>query len=616
MTAFQELREQRVKTMRLEIGKFEVDFPYVPYPCQVDYMRHVITCLEEGRCGIFDSPTGTGKTLCLLCACFAWRDNFRMKAQSVAPLQTIVGSTNVKGSQISSARPCQESPFMPKIIYSSRTHSQLSQVIKELNKTSYKNVTLYRYIYRAKVCIMGSRDQLCINESVASEPNSVIKTHLCRAKEKVCEDSGSFTFSSKDVAGCIKEATEVLKKLMNEEEALRKEMDHSAKPFGVVDIASDDNGGMDIDLNELAHLVALLGNFEAEIDKIDLTVRDGSSQDLRLKGRTFGGSFLHELLNNSNIRSELRDPILELIDKISSYLAVYVTVDDTVKTNHNLVTLDTKNITRRPLLINHWCFSAGVGMELILRSGLRSVIITSGTLFPLDYFVQEMRMSSALTFESDYAFSSKQCVGGVLTSGPDGISLVGNYENRKNESYLSSLGSSLVNMCRVCPQGMLVFFASYSQLSACCDFWNASGVLERLKKLKRVFVETRNKEQLQILMKEFEEAATDKQKEGGAIMFAVCRGKLSEGFDFADATARTVVIIGIPYPPMLDPRVCLKKEFLNERGSKEKLTGEIWYTLEAVRTVCQAMGRAIRHKDDFGAVVLADSRYITAYTCD
>jgi hypothetical protein len=34
----------------------------------------------------------------------------------------------------------------------------------------------------------------------------------------------------------------------------------------------------------------------------------------------------------------------------------------------------------------------------------------------------------------------------------------------------------------------------------------------------------------------------------GAIYFGVCRGKVSEGIDFADNDARAVIIIGIPFP--------------------------------------------------------------------
>jgi len=44
-------------------------------------------------------------------------------------------------------------------------------------------------------------------------------------------------------------------------------------------------------------------------------------------------------------------------------------------------------------------------------------------------------------------------------------------------------------------------------------------------------------------------------EDGGSVLFAVCRGKVSEGIDFADAKARAVVITGMPYPALVDPKV-------------------------------------------------------------
>ena len=44
----------------------------------------------------------------------------------------------------------------------------------------------------------------------------------------------------------------------------------------------------------------------------------------------------------------------------------------------------------------------------------------------------------------------------------------------------------------------------------------------------------------------------------GAILMGVCRGKISEGLDFSDDAARSVVIVGIPYPQWKDPKVVLK----------------------------------------------------------
>jgi len=46
-------------------------------------------------------------------------------------------------------------------------------------------------------------------------------------------------------------------------------------------------------------------------------------------------------------------------------------------------------------------------------------------------------------------------------------------------------------------------------------------------------------------------------------MFAVCRGKISEGLDFSDDAARCVMLIGIPYPMVLDPKTILKRHYLD-----------------------------------------------------
>jgi Rad3-related DNA helicase len=54
----------------------------------------------------------------------------------------------------------------------------------------------------------------------------------------------------------------------------------------------------------------------------------------------------------------------------------------------------------------------------------------------------------------------------------------------------------------------------------------------------------------------------------GAIMMGVCRGRISEGLDFSDNLARLVLVVGIPYPQLTDPKVILKQLYLDEKARK------------------------------------------------
>jgi chromosome transmission fidelity protein 1 len=58
----------------------ERDFhhPFKPYEIQKQFMNAVYDCLEDGKVGIFESPTGTGKSLSLICGSLTWlRDHKR-----------------------------------------------------------------------------------------------------------------------------------------------------------------------------------------------------------------------------------------------------------------------------------------------------------------------------------------------------------------------------------------------------------------------------------------------------------------------------------------------------------------------------------------------------------
>ncbi|KAL6995987.1 DNA helicase [Sarracenia purpurea var. burkii] len=72
------------------IGGIGVEFPYQPYGSQLAFMGRVISTLDraqrDGHChALLESPTGTGKSLSLLCSALAWQQNHQSRNLSANP---------------------------------------------------------------------------------------------------------------------------------------------------------------------------------------------------------------------------------------------------------------------------------------------------------------------------------------------------------------------------------------------------------------------------------------------------------------------------------------------------------------------------------------------------
>ncbi|XP_021100925.1 ATP-dependent DNA helicase DDX11 isoform X2 [Heterocephalus glaber] len=64
-----------------EVGGIHFPFPFPPYSIQKDFMAELYQVLEAGKIGIFESPTGTGKSLSLICGALSWLRDFEQKKQ-------------------------------------------------------------------------------------------------------------------------------------------------------------------------------------------------------------------------------------------------------------------------------------------------------------------------------------------------------------------------------------------------------------------------------------------------------------------------------------------------------------------------------------------------------
>ncbi|RZC18397.1 Glutamate receptor 3.2 isoform D [Glycine soja] len=72
------------------IGGLQVEFPYQPYGSQFAFMARVISTLnlvqKEGHChALLKSPSGTGKSLSLLCSSLAWQHHLNLNMTISSP---------------------------------------------------------------------------------------------------------------------------------------------------------------------------------------------------------------------------------------------------------------------------------------------------------------------------------------------------------------------------------------------------------------------------------------------------------------------------------------------------------------------------------------------------
>ncbi|CAJ0950799.1 unnamed protein product, partial [Mesorhabditis belari] len=699
----------------VDVEGIAISFLFQPYPQQIDYMRSVIRALNMKHDAVLESPTGTGKTLSLLCSTLAWLRSNQMKVtlNDVAGMET--GPTIAKRN--GQAR---------KIFYCSRTHSQLAQVVSELNRTIYKDV---------RCAVLGGREQLCTNDLVTRLKDSTKMTAAChsfrkkhscfvynkwdktsieeldtiyysngapdiedmakiarmnshcayyrsrqmaehaslvflpynylldpnmRKKHKidlnnsivifdeahnivnVCEESASSSITTTQISQAIAELKKAIEKQQEVDELVRAESDAMTEGFGMLGDKKKKDEVLDtkvafVLLQNLFNLEDSIEGFYKKGSKVpnwdaertpktirEVRILDGIALIEMLEAAGFSGKSIictqldKIVLLVANLLEEdqtkLEKEVGRQLDAVASFIesALEGTAEVMAQGGDRMANFKfwinvekqhdvTKQVEEYSL---HWgCFDSSITMRRLKRLGARSIILTSGTLAPLESFASEMSLNVGDLFTAEHAAKAEQVRCFIVPRGRadayfgtrDDVPLLGTFENRNNPDYVNSIGRAVLDTVKAVPQGVLVFFPSFVYMEACRKIWEKSGWLAEIDAVKKVAIEPKNKMQMKeqtMLFNQHIDSAN------GAVFFAVAKGKLSEGINFSDRHARAVIIIGIPFPPLYDIRIMVKRKILANK-----------YTIEAMRTVNQAVGRVLRHKDDFGIVVLLDARF-------
>ena len=133
-----------------------------------------------------------------------------------------------------------------------------------------------------------------------------------------------------------------------------------------------------------------------------------------------------------------------------------------------------------------WCFTSAMAIRDLRNVGARNILVTSGTLSPIDSMARSLGSGFDVQLANSHAIdAAKQVFGAVACCGPLGNSLNSSYSRRSDQAYLEDLGEVMVNASMVIPDGILLAFHSYAQMSVVLNAWRKSGVLK--KNLNEIF---------------------------------------------------------------------------------------------------------------------------------
>jgi DNA excision repair protein ERCC-2 len=226
-----------------------------------------------------------------------------------------------------------------------------------------------------------------------------------------------------------------------------------------------------------------------------------------------------------------------------------------------------------------------------LFSEVAASVLMSATLRPFDVTEAVLGLSNPETMAYGLEYPEDR----RRTFAVEGPALFAS--QREDPEVQATVADALRDAIRFTPGNTLCFFPSYSEAERYharlygVDGIDGTGLLDeagtRSEDLRTRFVESDD-----------------------AALFTSLWGTLAEGVSFDGDAARTVVVVGVPYPHLSERMEAVQDAYADAFGDRAADAG--WrYAVEipTVRKTRQALGRVIRSPDDYGVRILLDKRY-------
>ncbi len=580
-------------------------FPYKPYPQQLEFIRDVREVVGSGGVLVADACNGFGKTVCALSALL---------------------------------------PLNSRVVYATRTHEQVRQVLEEVRRINTKAGQQYTAVN------LASRQYLCLDKR-CSTLSSAEGFEACRILKDL--DGCQYRWDLKNVVLEMPPviSIEELRKIGLEKHvcpyALAKKVAETARvvvtPYqyvfdpvvrGRVNLQLDgkllvideahgiDTAALDILSEVLTENALIQAQLELDSVRMPSTFIKHIQSHLRKEApkreaktssghefygdlkRTLGTAHIATLVDShSRAVEEIRVRSIEKGENPVCYLEMVLKFLSLVESSPKDCYVAIYRTTQRGMgIIEYRCLDPRIAVKPVINK-VRGTLIMSGTLAPIGLFTQTVGVSDARVRE--YSAIAK----------PENVKLtidtsVTTKFSQRNEEMTNHYGVRVAKAIASTPNGVLIFFPQRRLMIESLAKWkNRSIITSRAGTsyfgMKKMFVEGENVTENRRIIEDYKKAAED----DGAVLCCVFRGRNAEGSNFPDEQARGVILVGVPYADARDPFINARIEYLNRKHSG---LGMRWYIMDAFKAANQAIGRGIRHREDWCNFLLMDWRYKTS----
>ncbi|MBS7247615.1 MAG: helicase C-terminal domain-containing protein [Candidatus Jordarchaeales archaeon] len=616
--------------------RFREFMPYKPYPAQLQYMKDVFKLVEEGGVGFLEAPTGFGKTISLLsatlpyhCRLFYYSRTHTQMRQVACELERInalgYGFTGVvRGSRIQLC--------LDREVREMDDHLRADEVCLSRIRSREDDVSLAELSLHRPDITLSSQDQLPSDLSLYCEFEGrrvEIPGYVPRNVPTVASVESLLSYGeSRSICPyyLAKLLSQVYRVVIGAYNYLFLDPE-----FGGHIVVMDEAHNIEDFCKETKSYVLSKRTVERAVDEVKEVDRPWASDvesflafllrffnhaDFKGNELLTKGMVLREMEENG-VTPERLEEFLEgwpLIINIQRELMAKrgrVVILDRMRVAQVYAFMEALTSSREDAYVGFWnteeekspslewmCLDPRVAFEEVMSEKPKAVILTSGTLSPLDGIAARLGVPEALKKSYPSVIAKENIMVLAVGKGPNGRTLTTRYEAREDEKTILEYGEAVTRIVRNIPNGTIVFFPAYHVMNQMLNIWNTYGVLGSMD--AAVFIESAGS-----TASLFDSYRRTAEKER-AVLFAVVRGKLSEGANFPDEAGRGAIMVGIPYPNVSDPKVMAQKEYYER---VEKGMGRKWYLDHSFNAVNQSLGRVWRHKDDYAVGVLLDARY-------